>query len=487
MKCEARVVLGGVIVAVLAVGVVAHADDWNNKGGNASRNGLCSAQGPTSATPAWTAPDSTIISWNVVVSEGRVFTIKEWGFPGASPVPTDEIVARRLSDGGLLWRKSLPYGGNNGTQWIGWIAGARDGRVYASRSTASGPSGAAGSPQPITAYAGATGALVWNSADTTVCGPYDGVVFAPNGDLIVGDRLNVTRIRATDGGTEWRFARTGSVSGNCGAAVAGNGVYIADVAVGGHRIEKYDLTTGAFLYQSAVMPGFTLQNTPFISPDGQTVYLARTQNSPTVDFLYAWHDTGSGFAPRWNRPVRWTTGHEHGVSADGSIYTFLAGNEFVRLDPATGTVTASAGVLSPPTGSDNLSPQTAVDASGRVYVANGWAGTPSSGGRLWAFPPDLSSALFTLTLTNPNVGGPALAQDGTLISADLAGVHAWRTAPCTGDFNQDGVVDGADLGQLLGDWGTAGQPAGTDLDHNGLVDGADLGTLLGAWGACALP
>lgn len=47
------------------------------------------------------------------------------------------------------------------------------------------------------------------------------------------------------------------------------------------------------------------------------------------------------------------------------------------------------------------------------------------------------------------------------------------------DLNGDGVVDGADLGLLLGAWG---QPGGTaDLDDSGLVDGADLGLLLGSW------
>lgn len=48
-----------------------------------------------------------------------------------------------------------------------------------------------------------------------------------------------------------------------------------------------------------------------------------------------------------------------------------------------------------------------------------------------------------------------------------------------GDLNGDGVVDGADLGLLLGAWGTAGPG-----DHNadGIVDGADLGILLGNWG-----
>jgi len=54
--------------------------------------------------------------------------------------------------------------------------------------------------------------------------------------------------------------------------------------------------------------------------------------------------------------------------------------------------------------------------------------------------------------------------------------------PCPGDFNGDGVVDGADLGALLNAWGS-NDPA-FDLDGNGVVDGADLGSLLNAWGAC---
>lgn len=46
-----------------------------------------------------------------------------------------------------------------------------------------------------------------------------------------------------------------------------------------------------------------------------------------------------------------------------------------------------------------------------------------------------------------------------------------------GDLNNDGFVDGADLGTLLGAWGT---PA-ADLNGDGTTDGADLGTLLGNW------
>ena len=49
-----------------------------------------------------------------------------------------------------------------------------------------------------------------------------------------------------------------------------------------------------------------------------------------------------------------------------------------------------------------------------------------------------------------------------------------------GDVNGDGIVNGADLGLLLGAWGpAAGSPY--DLNHDGSVDGADLGLLLGCW------
>lgn len=61
-------------------------------------------------------------------------------------------------------------------------------------------------------------------------------------------------------------------------------------------------------------------------------------------------------------------------------------------------------------------------------------------------------------------------------------------APVSPDFNGDGIVNGVDLGVLLGAWGVCPSPVGSspcsgDLDGDGVIDGTDLGTLLNAWGA----
>ncbi|MFG0256475.1 MAG: hypothetical protein ACF8GE_01070 [Phycisphaerales bacterium JB043] len=52
---------------------------------------------------------------------------------------------------------------------------------------------------------------------------------------------------------------------------------------------------------------------------------------------------------------------------------------------------------------------------------------------------------------------------------------------CFQDLSCDGMIDGTDMGILLGNWGA---PGITDLDKDGTTDGADLGILIGAWGPC---
>jgi len=82
-----------------------------------------------------------------------------------------------------------------------------------------------------------------------------------------------------------------------------------------------------------------------------------------------------------------------------------------------------------------------------------------------------------------NAGSVYYIRVGSPIAASGTGqlVYSCVEAPqCPADLDGDGVVGGADLGVLLGAWGSAS----ADLDGDGLVDGSDLGIMLGAWGNC---
>lgn len=81
---------------------------------------------------------------------------------------------------------------------------------------------------------------------------------------------------------------------------------------------------------------------------------------------------------------------------------------------------------------------------------------------------------------------PQNGQPASVIVEDFTFTPIDPPAPaCPADLTDDGLVDGGDLGLLLGDWGQgAASPA--DLDGSGLVDGGDLGLMLGAWGLCPL-
>lgn len=110
----------------------------------------------------------------------------------------------------------------------------------------------------------------------------------------------------------------------------------------------------------------------------------------------------------------------------------------------------------------------------------------------------LSDYLTDLGVTIP-VGlqlaaAQAISDDGTVIvgwgySGFIFNQQAWvATLPaaptCEGDLNGDDVVNGADLGELLGAWGPC-PGCSADLNGDGTVDGADLGIMLGAWGSCS--
>lgn len=388
------------------------AGDWPNNGGNAARNGLSDEVGPLAADPLWNGARSSIIAWQPVIAGRRVFVVRQTGFPPSGEPNGSPVVCLDLDTGAELWFRHVPYVAGD---WTTWILGTSNGLVYAGRS-----GNGASVAQVFHALDQATGNTVWTSAQPIDAGPYDGVVFAPNGDLVIGNAASVRRVSAADGSTLWSTPRICNVTSSCGPALFGDAVYVAEPAPGGNSIRKFDLATGAPLYATPVMPGFTLQNTPFVGPDG-TLYLSRTQNNALTDFLYAFEDTGTALVEKWHVDAGWSTTSEFGCGPDGTVYMLDRDLKIRRLAPGTG---ATLAVTASPIGSGSLAPHFAVDASGKVFVSNGGFAS----GRLYAFDPDLTLR-WTLAVPNVNQGGPALGADGTLVVAGVnANVRALRSS-----------------------------------------------------------
>jgi hypothetical protein len=84
----------------------------------------------------------------------------------------------------------------------------------------------------------------------------------------------------------------------------------------------------------------------------------------------------------------------------------------------------------------------------------------------------LQSTTVCNNLPRPNVAGRWIDLGGNTV------------CDCVGDLNVDGVVNGADLGLMLSNWGPCGANCPYDLNDDGQINGADLGLVLSAWGVC---
>lgn len=371
--------------------------DWSNSGGNAQRNGLSDTTGPITADLLWSGGRSSIISWLPVTEGNRLFVVRQTGWPGSSN--DSLIVAMDLMTGEELWTAEIPYQTND---WTTWIAGVKNGQVYASRS-----GNGASVEDNLYALDAQTGETLWVSTDLIDAGPYDGVVFAPNGDPVIASFNDIWRINAVNGSTVWHSYRLASVSGTCGGALYGDSFYGADVVGAGHVITRFDLNTGQYLYQSPVMFGFTLQNTPFVGPDG-TIYLSRSQNNPSVDYFYAFADTGTEFVEKWHIPCAWTTASEFAASPDGSVYLMVPGPRIAKVSAENGSILAQTDILE--NLDPSLSPHFALDEAGTVFFSNGGF----THGKLSVYTSSLEP-LWNTTVVNINIGGPSLGHNGVLV------------------------------------------------------------------------
>ena len=124
-----------------------------------------------------------------------------------------------------------------------------------------------------------------------------------------------------------------------------------------------------------------------------------------------------------------------------------------------------------------------VDAGGRNTVAREWDGTLLCWGSNRYGQCDIPVNMLPVkALASSNYATIVATREETAEqSVRMFEFDVESTLP--GDINNDGQVNGADLGLMLAAWGPCVDPSNcpADLNGDGTVDGADLGTLLASW------
>src|ERR1043165_6542921 len=118
------------LVLVAGLAAPAFGQNWTNSGGNAGRNGETAQSGPDAATVLWATGRPSIIAWQPVIDSGRIFMVRQTGFPPEPNSDLSPVIAMNLDTGAELWPKTIPFSSG---QWTTWIAGVNGGRVYVSR------------------------------------------------------------------------------------------------------------------------------------------------------------------------------------------------------------------------------------------------------------------------------------------------------------------------------------------------------------------
>jgi outer membrane protein assembly factor BamB len=373
------------------------ADDWTvGVGGKPARHSLSNEHGPTEPNILWQGGLAAVIAQQAVI-EGNVVVMPR--IQNLSDVLHGTLIAAHdLQTGDTLWTVDLPVD-FPATDWRNRVSAIRDARVYATR---------AGNTNASYLYAldATDGSIIWRSDSLVDESTTEGITFAEDGDLIVGNFGNIMRINAADGTTMWKTIRPSPTSGGSQAAVSGYSVYAWEASGYGPKISVFDISTGGYLYSSyAIGGGLAQQVSPFVGPNG-IVYATRTQNNPLTDSLVAFVDIDTALERIWSVPLGYVPFASFGVGPDGSVYSYSANGEVIRID-STGTVidTSQQILVDYP-----AQPRMAIGTDGIVYVTNGGF----ANGALYSFNPDLTLRWST-PIVNVNVGGPAIGEGGILI------------------------------------------------------------------------
>jgi uncharacterized membrane protein len=178
------------------------------------------------------------------------------------------------------------------------------------------------------------------------------------------------------------------------------------------------------------------------------------------------------------------------ISADGSVIVGYAGGSV----PSVGMRWLNDGSINATI--QNFIPS-GVNHDGSLMVGRSYIGGQHMAARWTSESGPVNLLSYLRSRGEPAYGWSALwsatavSQDGKVIVGigayngnPTVGFVAFAPLECPGDLFVDGRVNGADLGVLLSQWGTASNSEVGDIDANGVVDADDLGVLLAKWGTC---
>ncbi len=387
----------GIFIALLFVSASTFSQGWNvGPGGNDFRNGLSPQIGPSEPAILWQGGLNSVLAQQSVC-DGNFLAMARTHNIG-DVINGTKIVVHNLQTGDTLWTAGLPVDFPS-TDWRNRVSAIKDGLVYCTR---------AGNNNESYLYAldVIDGSVVWKSDNVIDEGSTEGLVFAPNGDPIVGSMLYITRFNKANGTTVWRTERLSYDDGG-GVLVANNKVYSIINLINNVGIAVYNLETGEELYTSAQLSGGLVNQLGFFAGSDGIIYLPRCQNNPTTDSLFALKDDGVALRKLWSIPITYTPFATHGIGTDGSVYAYNRNGEIMQLNPENGEVLNTSKVI---LYGDANSPRMAIDAAGNIFVTNGGF----SQGMFYSFNPDLSLR-WEETFANINMGGPAIGNNGTLV------------------------------------------------------------------------
>ena len=383
----------------------AEAGNWNNCGGNPSRNGLSDIPGPNAATVLWEGTSNGLFGNPIYIYGDKLVTMR---FSSLTNAP---VVCHNIYTGQLLWSAEITNGTGRSLP-----IGFRDGTVYVVVYTES-------NNDSLVALNALTGQRVWASKPGIAISITSSCVFASNGDLIVeGSGFKILRINHLTGANVWATSAVPRVVGHTEPVVYGNTVYIWEAVALGENITAYDINTGARKYTKVIPdtnPGGPLQQmAPMVGSDG-IIYAYKSGDNVT-----ALQDNGSALNILWTTPVRGNSPFSMmGEGPDTSIYVPSYG-KILRLSKNTGKSYDSTASLGNP---DLFIARVSVGSDGKVYI--------TSESTFLCASSNLST-IFSETINGLNTSGCSIGPNNVLaVCGNGTTLKVYKTS-VTSVFNQ---------------------------------------------------